>query len=74
MIGLEETDSTNGSSPRAVDSAVTRTYELDCIACQFEERIEGDVEDALELVEEHESIGNGRRSDHFVNLTLADDD
>lgn len=53
---------------------MTRTYELDCVACQFQERVEGDVEDALDLVEEHEAVGNGEASDHFVNLTLTADD
>lgn len=74
MTGRKRTGTDNGSSARAVGTTVTRTYELECVACQFEEEVEGDVEDALELVEEHESIGEDRVSDHFVNLTLADDD
>lgn len=74
MIGREETDNAHGSSLCTAGETVTRKYELDCVVCQFEERVEGDVEDALELVERHESIGNGQVSDHFVTLTLADDD
>jgi|AntRauMinimDraft_4_1070384.scaffolds.fasta_scaffold00185_3 hypothetical protein len=45
-----------------------RTYELDCTACSFEAVIEGDLDDAYDLIEEHEGKYEDGEQDHFVDL------
>ena len=50
-------------------TASTTTFELTCIDCSFERTVDGTVDDALDVADDHrEERGNGAPTDHFVNF------
>lgn len=58
-------DTTNASS------VTEKTYKLDCTNCSFEAVVEGDLDDAYDLIEEHEEKYDDTGDNHFVDLETA---
>lgn len=56
------------------EADTTALYLLECTDCSFEATVEGDLDDALEIADNHQE-GNGvREGDHFVDFELRDRD
>lgn len=53
-------------------SEAGKTYQLDCTGCSFERTIEGDLDQAYDLIDDHEAKYDGVDERHFVNLELID--
>lgn len=58
----------NTQDTKDASKAGDRTYRLDCTSCSFEAVVEGDLDDAYDLIEEHEEKYADREDDHFVDL------
>jgi hypothetical protein len=53
-------------------SAGERTFELSCTDCSFETTVEGEVMDALDVAESHQTKQGESVTDHFVNFERRD--
>lgn len=53
------------------DAGSENVYDLACTDCDFEVTVEGDLFDALDVAESHETERGGSGTmEHFVNLEL----
>lgn len=64
---MNNTQDTTGAS-----NTTERTYYLDCTSCSFEAVVNGDLDDAYDLIEEHEEAYEDSNDDHFVDLETND--
>ena len=62
----------NTQNTEKASNATGRTYKLDCTACSFETVVKGDLDDAYDLIEEHEGEYEASKQDHFVDLVTKD--
>lgn len=58
----------NTQNTTDVSKPTEKTYQLDCTSCSFEAVVEGDLDDAYDLIEQHESAYEDSDDDHFVDL------
>lgn len=50
------------------DAATPRSYALDCIHCEFEMTVEGDVFDVLDAIDDHQGEHTNDAFEHFVEF------
>lgn len=61
-------------APDAQETELSRTFQLTCTDCSFQAAVEGTVDDALDVAEDHqENRGDGGAIDHFVDFELHRD-
>lgn len=56
----------------STDSGTARTYELQCVDCDFERTFEGDVFEVLDVVDAHKENHELGDCDHFVEFECAE--
>ncbi|WP_232700498.1 hypothetical protein [Halobacterium wangiae] len=64
----------NTQGTENTSNGTERTYKLDCTACSFETVVEGDLDDAYDLIEEHEEKYETTKRNHFVDLVTKEYD
>lgn len=54
------------------DADTTSTYHLRCTDCVFEATVEADLDEALDVANDHQEGHGETTTDHFVNFVLRE--